>query len=229
MAAAAETDAGRADRLGFLIAALIVLASLAGAGVAFSVSSASSTAGDLDQRAQQEFLQKRQLLAGRESQVGEELRLVGVYQDVVLTRRLLERQAERVRSSDPELAKALEQEAQGLVALARLTGTGFRAAFPSVAEDGTATYDRRQALANLLSQDLNYQELHPEAVAREAEEAHDETVRLVGVGVVFALALFFLTLAQLARGVRRIPLAGVGALAVLAGGVLWALVEGGTL
>lgn len=217
------------DHFGFRVALLIVAASLAGAGVAFSVSNASSTAADLDQRARQQALQKQQLLTGRQSQVGEELRLTGAYQELVLTRKLLQEQADRVRAANPVLANVLDQEAQGLDALARSTGAGFRAASPEVEADGTVRYDRARALANLLSQDLNYQELHPEQTAREADEAHDRAIRLVGVGIVFALALFFLTLAQLARPGRRLPLAGAGALAIGAGAVLWALVERGPL
>ena len=224
-------DAGTAgrDRFGFAIALLIVLASLAGAVVAFSVSNNSSVAGDLDHRAQQQFLQKQQLLTGRQSQVGEELRLTGVYQELVLTRRLLAQQADGVRDRNPTLANALDQEAQGLDALARSTGAGFRAASPEVATDGTVRYRTREALANLLAQDLNYQELHPVETMREADAAHDKAVRLVGVGVVFALALFFLTLAQLTRPGRRVAFATAGSLSIVAGAVLWGLVEAGPL
>ena len=217
------------DRFGFAIALLIVVTSLAGAVVAFSVSNNSSVAGDLDHRAQQQFLQKQQLLTGRQSQVGEELRLTGVYQELVLTRRLLAEQADRVRARNPTLANALDQEAQGLDALARSTGAGFRAASPEVATDGTVRYRTREALANLLAQDLNYQELHPENTMREADAAHDKAVRLVGVGVVFALALFFLTLAQLTRPGRRVAFAVAGTTSIAAGAVVWGLIEAGPL
>lgn len=218
-----------ADRFGLRIALLIVLASLGGAAVTFSVSNNSSAASDLDQRAQQEFLQKEQLLTGRESQVGEELRLAGAFQELVLTQRLLRQQADQVRADDPVLANVLDQEAQALEALARSTGAVFRAAFPEVREDGTVAYDRGAALANLLAQDLNYQELHPEQRAAAADTVQAKTLQLVGVGIVFALALFFLTLAQLSRAGRRGALTAVGALVILAGAVLWALVETGPL
>ncbi|MFN2469385.1 MAG: hypothetical protein ABR521_14800 [Gaiellaceae bacterium] len=217
------------DRFGFRVALMIVAASLAGAGVAFSVSNNSSTAADLEQRAQQQSLQKQQLLTGRQSQVGEELRLAGAYQELSVKHRLLRQQANRVRARDPLLANVLEQEAQGLEALARATGAAFRAGSPQIGRDGTVRYDQEAALANLLAQDLNYQELHPEQTEREAADFREKALRLVGVGIVFAFSLFFLTLAQLSRPSRRLLFAGAGGLAILAGATLWALVEKGPL
>lgn len=212
------------------VAALIVLVSVLGALVAWSASTSSTKSSDLDQQAQQEFLLRQQILTSARAAVGEELRRVGSYQAQVSAERILREQAERFRASNPDVAALLDEQAQGQAALARTTAYYFFAAAPQVSADGTVGYDRRQAINNLLTQYVVYQQLHPEATQQRANDEDAKYRRTVGVGIVFALALFFLTLAEiLATSRRRYHFAAAGVLALLAGSALWPLVEIGVL
>jgi hypothetical protein len=122
----------------------------------------------------------------------------------------------------------LVAEAQGQAALARNTGALFFANAPTVSPDGTVGYDRRQALDNLLSQYVVYQQLHPATTQAEAARAHTKTTRMVAVGMVLVGALFFLTLAQVARTRRRHGFLAMGTCSLVAGLVLWILVAVGS-
>jgi hypothetical protein len=220
----ADAPPTRPARFGLVVALLIVVASLAGAGVAWSASVASTRASDLDQLAQQQFLEVQQILTSGRADVGEELRRVGTFQQEIQAERFFEQQSAALAERFPGLSAQLASEAQGQAALARNTGALFFAAFPQVAADGTVTYDREQALNNLLSQYVVYQQLHPEEIQADAATAHTKATRIVGVGFVLAAALFFLTLAQVARTGSRGAFLVVGALVLASGLALWGLV-----
>jgi hypothetical protein len=80
---------------------------------------------------------------------------------------------------------------------------------------------------NLLSRYTIYQQLRPQETAAAADEADAKARNTIGVGVIFVAALFFLTVAQVARSRIRYPFAGLGTVALVAGGVLWFVVERG--
>ena len=96
--------------------------------------------------------------------------------------------------------------------------------------DGTVSYDRRQAINNLLTQYVVYQQLHPAATQTAANDEEAKYQRIVAVGIVFVLALFLLTLAEI-LGISRLrySFAAAGVLALITGCVLWPLVETGAL
>jgi len=218
------------SKFSLAVAALIVLVSILGAGVAWSASTSSTKSSDLDQQAQQEFLLQQQILTSAQAAVGEELRRVGSYQEQVSAERILRDQAERFRRSNPDVAAILDEQAQGQAALARTTAYFFFAASPQVSADGTVRYDRRQAIDNLLTQYVVYQQLHPAATQAAANDEDAKYQRTIAVGIVFVFALFFLTLAEI-LGISRLrhSFAAAGGLALVAGCVLWPLVEAGTL
>jgi hypothetical protein len=212
-----------------VVGVLIAAVSILGAGVAWSASISSTRSSDLNQQAQQEFLLRQQILTCALAAVGEELRRVASYQEQVTAERILRQQADRLRKTNPDVSAILDQQAQGQAALARSTGYFFFAASPQVDTDGTVTYDRRQAVNNLLSQYVIYQQLHPKATQAEANAEDAKYRHLVAVGIVFVLALFFLTVAEIGTGRIRYPFAAAGTLALVAGAVLWPLVQTGTL
>jgi hypothetical protein len=216
-------------RFRLVVALLIGVVSILGACVAYSASVSSSRSSNLDQQAQQEFLLHEQILTSARAAVGEELRRVGSFQEQILSERVLREQAKRFRVSQPDVAAILEQQAQGAAALARTTGYFFFATFPDVAKDGTVTYDIDQAIDNLLSRYVIYQQLHPQETAAAADAADSESRRTIGVGIVFIAALFFLTIAQIATRRFRYPAAALGVVALAAGAVLWGLVESSVL
>jgi hypothetical protein len=223
----AQADAGQLFRLA--VAGLIALVSVLGAGVAWSASKSSNRSSDLNQQAQQEFLLRHQILTSAQAAVGEELRRVGTFQEQINGERILREQANRFRKTQPDVAAILDEQAQGQAALARTTGYYFFAAFPTVGADGRVSYDRRQAVRNLLTQYVVYQQLHPAQTQAAANREDRKYRRTVAVGIVFVLALFFLTLAEIVVRRIRYPLAAAGVLALVAGVVLWSLVLGGTL
>jgi hypothetical protein len=155
---------------------------------------------------------------------------VGTFQEQISAERILRQQANRFRKTQPDVAAILDEQAQGQAALARTTGYYFFAAFPQVGPDGSVTYDRKQAIQNLLSQYVVYQQLHPNETQARANREDSKYRRTVAVGIVFVLALFCLTIAEIgARPRLRYPFAAAGTLALVAGAVLWPLVETGTL
>ncbi|MFL5797710.1 MAG: hypothetical protein ACJ77A_07215 [Actinomycetota bacterium] len=225
---AGSRPAEPSGRYRLIVALLIVIASLAGAGVAWSASVTSTRASDLDQQAQQQFLERERILTSARADVGEELRRLGTFEQEIQARRFFEQQADSLAASDPALSQQLASEAQGQAALARTTGSLFFANFPQVAPDGTVTYDRKQALNNLLGRYVVYQQLHPEGVQAQAARSHTKTTRTVAVGMVLVAALFFLTLAQVARRRSRHAFLVTGTVALVAGLVVWALVAVGS-
>jgi hypothetical protein len=206
------------------VALLIVVASLAGAGVAWSASVSSTRASDLDQLAQQQFLEQQQILTSGAADVAEELRRVGTFQQEIVAQKYFAEQAQALAAQYPGLAAQLASEAQGQAALARNTGSLFFATFPQVAADGTVTYDRQQALNNLLGRYVIYQQLHPDQIAEQAADEHTKSGQIVGVGIVLVAALFFLTLAQVARTRTRHAFLVVGTAVLVAGLILWIVV-----
>jgi hypothetical protein len=95
----------------------------------------------------------------------------------------------------------------------------------TIGDDGNATYDKDAALAYLVENDRELPLLRPAELEREASDAHDKTVALVGVGAVVVFALFFLTIGEVVRGrSSRAGLAVVGALLLAAALTLFALV-----
>ena len=77
------------------------------------------------------------------------------------------------------------------------------------------SYDRKQAMNNLLSQYVIYQQLHPNETQAEANRADEKYRRVVGVGVLFVAALFFFTVAEFGRRRIRYPVAVLGFEALL--------------
>src|SRR5262249_31111072 len=150
---------GPSPRYRLIVALLIVVASLAGAGVAWSASVSSTKASDLDQLAQQQFLEVQQILTSGRADVAEELRRVATYQQEIQAERFFDQQSTALAARYPSLAAQLASEAQGQASLARNTGALFFATAPQVSADGTVTYDQQQALDNLLSQYVIYQQL----------------------------------------------------------------------
>jgi hypothetical protein len=206
------------------VALLIVVASLAGAGVAWSASVSSTKASDLDQLAQQQFLEQQQILTSGGADVAEELRRVGTFQQQIASQRYFAEQAQALAAKYPQLAAQFASEAQGQSALARNTAALFFATFPQISPDGTVTYDRQQALNNLLGRYVIYQQLHPEQIQAQAADEHTKAGRIVGVGIILVAALFFLTLAQVARSRTRHGFLVVGTAILIAGLVLWVVV-----
>ena len=215
---------GPTSRYRLIVALLIVVASLAGAGVAWSASVSSTRASDLDQLSQQQFLEQQQILTSGRADIAEELRRVGTYQQQLQAEQFFDQQSKALAAKYPSLAAQLAAEAQGQASLARNTQALFFAAAPQVSSNGTVSYDRTQALNNLISQYVIYQQLHPEQIQAAAAKEHTKSGRIVGVGIILVAALFFLTLAQVAKSRTRHAFLVAGTAVLIVGLVLWVVV-----
>jgi hypothetical protein len=207
----------RFDRFRVGVAVLIAIVSILSALVASRASLEAGRAADLDQRGTQEVLQRHQKIAEVEGDITQDLRLLGPYQEHVLSARLLARDAEQARARGfLDLAEELRGRSNEESTLARSLRLRFLAFIPDFGDDeGNVAYELEVAreFREALEEDLRV--LNPDETFEAAERAHDRTVQLVGVTTLFIASLFFLTLAQFVRLAlrRRFAVAGVGVLA----------------
>jgi hypothetical protein len=220
-----RADAGGRDRFRTRVAILIAVTSMIGAVVAFRASITSSNASSLDQLATQELVQQEQIEARLQGQVAQDLRLLGRYQQHVKAARLLERDANKVRGRFPELAERLATQAEGESYLARTMLPLFEV--PPTAPDGkgNVSYDCDVVLAQLQAGDPDLAVLDPEQTAADAEAEEQKTLYLVGIAALLVAALFFFTIAQLAKRSTRGIFGVAGALVLVTGVALFAVVE----
>jgi hypothetical protein len=208
------------DRLRVAIPLLIAVASIGSAFVGWRAAEYSSEAGELDRRASQALIRERQITTENEGALTQDLRLFAAYQQHVLMRRLLERDAARTQAQDPSLAAELRAEAQSERAAARALLPRLGWYNPEGSEkQGIVRYDLPAAREAIVDDSEELSELRPQALAKDADEARTTSVHLFGVVTLFIASLFFLTLAQLGRAITREIYAGSG-MAVLVVAVL---------
>jgi len=211
------------DRFRTRVAMLIAGVSILGALAALHASIVANQATTLDQDELQQLAQAEQTRGTYESRIDEDLRLLVPYREHVRSAELLTADATSVRPSDPALADALLQQAQAQRALADNL-RGFFMAAPSRGPSDQIQYDRDYVLNILLERDREYQLLRPDATHDQAEAAHSMALHLVTLVTIFALALFFLTLASV---VRRQPglFARMGATVSILAIAFWITIE----
>ncbi len=214
-----RTDAG----LTTIIAAAITVVSILVAVAAWRGSSAVGLASDLDGSYIQQVAMRQQELETITGYVELDTRLLPRYQEHVLAAAQLQAAADKLPAGSAD-RQLLEVRAQGERAIARVMRPFF-IALPAVDAQGIATYDRESILRALEDQDTRLADLQPDRVAADAALTHDQANGFVVVGVILAVGLVLLTIAQVLRGRRRIPFAVSGAVAGLAGGIGLVLVE----
>ena len=180
-------------------------------------------ASDLDGAYIQQVAMRQQELETITGYVELDQRLLPRYQEHVLAAAQLQNAADALPAGSAD-RKLLEVRAQGERAIARVMRPFF-IALPAVDANGVATYDRESVLRALEDQDTRLADLQPDRVVADAAVVHAQANGFVVVGVILAVALVLLTIAQVMRGGRRIPFALGGALAGVAGGIGLVLVE----
>ncbi len=215
-----ETEAAR-DRFRSRVGLVIAAISIFGAVVAWRASIVSSNASDLDQRATQELAHQEQLLATHRGQVSEDLRLLAIYQEHGKLRQTMLEQAKRLEKRNPELANALEIRAQGEGAITRMLRGFFLGYYAGLNKKGNAEYNRNTALEFLVERDPELASLRPRQLADEAGAAQREGENLTGIAAILVTALFFLTIAQVARPQIRRIFAGTGIVVAALGFILF--------
>ncbi len=204
------------------MAVLIVAASVFGSVAAWQASSFSAKASDLDGLATQQLAQRQQIQGYYQGLVSQDVRLFGRFKQHTEQANLLNDEASR--TADPQLAAGLHAQAKGELALAR-TLQGFFSFRPTVDGQGNASYDRTSALVSLESLDPQLPGLRPDETLKRADAVHQTTIHLVGITALFIAALFFLTLAQLAKRATRDVFLVAGIAVIAVGAVLFVLVR----
>lgn len=217
-----EIQAAR-DRFRSQVGLVIAAVSIFGAVVAWRASIVSSNASDLDQRATQELAHQEQLLATHRGQVSQDLRLLAMYQEHGKRRHLMLEQANSIENSNAELAYGLRIRAQGEGAITRMLQGLFLGYYATLDEDGNAEYNRDTAFEFLVGRDGELASLRPNQLADEAGAAQREGENLTGIAAILVTALFFLTIAQVARPQIRRIFAGTGIVVAAVGFILFVL------
>jgi hypothetical protein len=210
------------------LAVLIGFASIMSAVVAWQASLSSIDASRLGSLGVQQRARVEQIERDLQGLIAQDLRFVNLYQEHALAARELRSQADELRTTDANAADILDLEAQSRDDLARAVKPFFLAAGGvSLSDDGMVVYDVNYVLRNLESGNVELREL---STARSKELADRSDARAVSLGAVAAVivaALFFLTVAQVARTralIRRIFIA-TGGFLVLVGTLSFLFIE----
>lgn len=216
------------ERSAALLAILIGFASVFSAVIAWRASLASIDASRYQSLAVQQQARQEQIERELEGTVEQDQRFIGDYQAHALAARELESQADAVRATNASGADALDVQAQSEAALARALKPFFLGAGGvALDENGTVPYDKDFVLRNLEATDPELRELRTSNVATLADEADAKSIDLVGVAAIIICALFFLTVAQVAKSRVKVRQAFfvAGGLLVVVGTVLFVFVE----
>jgi hypothetical protein len=155
--------------------------------------------------------------------VARDFRLYAQFQEHVMNWRQMLAQADQ--ATDPSLAADLRTQARSELSQARhvrpLMQNFDRPSFGD--ESGVVPFDPAQQVQALADANLELTGLHPGVTFAAASDAHARALRLVGIAVLFAAALLFLTLAQVARKGARGVFAVAGVVVMVAATVLFAL------
>lgn len=178
------------------VALLIAACSIAGVLAAWQASVQSNHAFSLEQQGLQQLIQKQQELNKIRGLTDQDARLAALYEEHMHARELLEEAA----IQNPALAESLRLEAREQHTLAR----ALRRFFLTYQPGGDEDFEAREAVQDATYRGQALRELHPDSVLARAEDAQTHAVWFEGLTALFAVSLFLLTLAELARsGVRR--------------------------
>jgi len=213
------------ERFAVLLALLIGFASVLSAVIAWRASLASIDSSRYESLVVQQQARQAEIERELEATVRQDLRFVTEYQEHALAARELQAQADETRDSDPDVADALDLEAEARRAMARAMQPYFLGATGiSLDESGQVPYDEAFVLRNLRNSNVEWRELES-TIPRSttlAQRGDEKALALIGVAALIVASLFFLTVAQVSKtraAMRQIffvagsVLVGVGSLA----------------
>jgi hypothetical protein len=233
-AAGTETSSESVDRdalrwsgiVGIAIPIVIAVVSIMGSVVSWRASVASSSAADIERIAAQQALQRAQLDSGFRGLVAHDRSILPRYQQHLKAAIALSAAARRERRRNAAAAETLYREAARERTLARSLSEYFlstgsdRGRALSVDENGDVEYRPAKFLRYLRETSTEFQALSSARLVAEAGRRRDRATSLVAIAAIFVGSLFFLTLAQLGGGYRRLGFAAAGA-AIFAVGLGW--------
>jgi hypothetical protein len=195
-----------------LVALGIVAVSVLSAVVTWQASEWASRGDRYERLAAQDLAFRHQIRSGIGARIDEDLRLLGRYEEHLATALRLERDSGTV---NPNLQRRLIMRAQHERSLANSVSRHFAYTYEYDAAN-LPRYDVRAARQFFEDGELDLEALRESSNAKLASEASTKASTLVGVALIFACSLFFLTIAQLTRAPtsRHFSLAGS-----IAGGV----------
>ncbi len=194
------TAKGGSDRFQAIVAILIAVVSVISAGVIWRASMAGSNASDADRRGLVTTVQYEASYAQTVSTLYQEARYATQHA----------RYQARVATLQAQDSKAAHTEAEWvneiLISMALFTPLTTDPAYRT--SDGGLDLDKR--LADLRDADADLRDLGPQQKFDAADQFHTEAQVLLSIVIIFAVALFFLTLAEITRHKIRFGLAAVG-------------------
>jgi hypothetical protein len=209
-----------------VVGVLIAVVSSLGAVVVWRASVESSNASDLTQQATQQLILQQQTRGSIEAGVARDFQLFTQFQEHVMNWRMLLAQADQTAPKDAALAADLRAQARGELSLARhirpLMQNFDRPTFGD--SDGVVEFDPARLANALADANLELTGLHPDLTFADANGAHHRSLFLVGIAVLFAASLLFMTFAQVARRGARGIFAVAGVVVMVVAGVLFAIV-----
>lgn len=202
------------------IAAVSVLSAL----VTWRASEWSNRADRAESLATQDLAFRHQIRAEIRAAVDEDIRIFGTYEEHYNHAVRLEEDEWRMRERDPLLARRIVREAQRERASANgvLRYLGDSPGYER--GSGLVTFDAKAAVSRLEASSPDLANVRQSPNTALAETAQNKFTNLVGVALVFAASLFFLTLAQLTSRTasRAFAIAGT-VVALLAWGIFIAV------
>ena len=207
------------ERASGLIAAAVVVVSIATAVTGLMAAQSSVRASDLDHQTVQLVALGQEQRLGVRGEVAADLRLLPRVREHVGLAHLLGRDADRARADAPRLSRALVDRALAERSQARaLARHLIFPAFVSQRPDGGLGYDPTEVLQAAERETALWGDGtgDPAEVQRSARDAHDRTVALVATTAVLVLALVFLTLARVTEKGWRAGFAAAAAAVLVA-------------
>jgi hypothetical protein len=216
------------------VAVLIAVASIAGVLSAWRAAVMAGEASGYQQQGLQHLVHRVQEQNKNEGLLDQDRRLKSLYLQHVEARRIFLDQAEEIRGRAPTLHERLQLRAREHLTVARSLHRFFLAHIPPpptgevearTDADGDGAGAREPAVSRLPYFEDDLEELQPAHLFVQADETHRVAQRLSAITAAFAVALFLLTLAELARsGVRRyFAVSGAGAVVVGLTAFAWVL------
>lgn len=210
-----------------LVAIWIAIVTVTGALVAWRASTVGSSAADADRQGILSAVSRERVQTDNRTRLYSDLR---IFTDYIQNREmasLLQQDAEKLADMDQaEQAEVLSREAGAYEDLAD-SAYGFLDYPQYVQEDngGRKSYDAEGYLQASLAIEARTQDLNPDDDFQEADRLHLQEQRLVGIVIVLAVALLFLTLAQITQSFLRYIFVTIGLFAFLLALAIGAVIE----
>jgi len=224
---ASEKEGCLSRHFEIVIAIWIAIVTVTGAFVAWRASTVGSNAADADRQGILSAVSRERVQTDHRTRLHNDLR---IFTDYIQNREmasLLEQDAQKLgEMGQTEQAESLWREVETYEDLAD-SAYGFLDYPQYVKEDneGRKTYDVEGYLQASLAIEARVQDLNPDDDFQEADRLHLQEQRLVGIVILLAVALLFLTLAHITQSFPRYIFVTIGLFAFLAALVIGAVIE----